>query len=79
MIEFCKHCGCEIVTAIEHGITGWLHADTQTTACDECIEGGPAEPLSTAEPSSRPEMSAAGLEQDEEFFKAVCEQVETET
>jgi hypothetical protein len=79
MIEFCKHCGQEIVTAMEHGVTGWLHADTGRTACEECIEGGAAEPLSVAEPLSRPKMSAAELEQEQRFWKDVCEQVETES
>jgi hypothetical protein len=28
----------------------WLHADTGRTACEACLEGGAAEPLSVAEP-----------------------------
>ncbi len=78
MTEFCRHCGQEIVTAQERGVEVLLHADTGSNACEECIEGGAAEPLSVAEPPSRPKMSAAELEQEERFWKDVCEQVETE-
>jgi hypothetical protein len=76
--EFCRHCGQEIVTAQERGVEVWLHADTGRTACEECIEGGAAEPLSVAEPLPRPKMSAAELEQEGEFFMQICEQVENE-
>jgi hypothetical protein len=76
--EFCTHCGQTIVTAQEHGVEVWLHADTGRTACEGRLEGGAAEPLSVAEPLSRPKMSAAELEQEERFWKDVCEQVETD-
>ncbi len=76
MTEFCRHCGQEIVTAQEHGVAVWLHSATGRTACEECIEGGAAEPLSVAEPLSRPSMSTAELEREERFWEAVCDAVE---
>jgi hypothetical protein len=78
MIEFCRHCGREIVAAQERGVEVWLHADSGSTACEECIEGGAAEPLSVAEPPSRPKMSAAELEREGVFWEAVCDHVEAE-
>jgi hypothetical protein len=78
MIEFCRHCGQEIVTAQERGVEVRLHADTGRTACEECLEGGAAGPLAVAEPPSRPKMSAAELEQEGRFWGAVCDHVEAE-
>jgi hypothetical protein len=78
MIEFCRQCGREIVAAQERGVEVWLHADSGSTACEECIEGGAAEPLAVAEPLSRPRMSAAELEQEGRFWGAVCDAVEAE-
>jgi hypothetical protein len=78
LCEFCKNCGQQIVTVMEHGVQGWLHVDTRVTACGECIEGGRVESLSVAEPLSRPTMSAAELAQDEQFWSGLCDSVETE-
>jgi len=76
LCEFCKHCGQEIVTVMEHGVQGWMHADTGSAVCEECIEGGKVESLSVAEPLSRPKMSAAELEEEENFWSGVIRETE---